>query len=265
VALQDEIGHGTHVAGIVGGDGSLSASLGGVDAAGVAQGAEFISMRVATPGFGIVDDIDWEEAALAAFDWIIRKGPEHGIRIAQNSWGLLPTEPNLGLDCGIPTDFDGMAEMISAVVDSGVTVVFASGNYGPSTDTIGQYHRPDSGAILVAAACKADDVTGCGPDQEITNFSSRGAEDGSGPQVDVSAPGDAVMAAASPSILVPLTECAVEQEVGYVCLSGTSMAAPHVAGVAALMYEANPDLTPAQVGLHRVHGGRHAGLAVRRR
>ena len=85
LALQDEIGHGTHVASTVGGDGSLSASQGGPDLAGVAPGVEFISMRVATPGFGIVDDIDWEEAALAAFDWTIRHRKEFGPFILINT------------------------------------------------------------------------------------------------------------------------------------------------------------------------------------
>ena len=161
LALQDEIGHGTHVAGTVGGDGSLSASQGGPDLAGVAPGVDLISMRVATPGFGIADDIDWEEAALAAFDWTIRHREEYGIDITQNSWGLLPTEPNcLGLDCGEPTDFDAMSAMIDSVVDSGVHVIFSAGNSGPEPGTIGGYHDPANGAILVGAACKSVDSSG---------------------------------------------------------------------------------------------------------
>lgn len=248
LALQDEIGHGTHVAGTIGGDGTLSESQGGPNLAGVAPGVELISMRVATPGFGIVDDIDWEEAALAAFDWTIRHRKEYGIDITQNSWGLLPTEPNcLGLDCGEPTDFDAMSTMIASVVDSGVHVVFSAGNSGPEPGTIGDYHDPSNGAILVGAACKTKDSSRCEPGQEMTDFSSRGAADGSGPQVDVVAPGDTIMAALSPSVLVPLTECAEIQTPGYFCISGTSMSSPHVAGVVALMLDANKKATPRQV------------------
>jgi subtilisin family serine protease len=84
-------------------------------------------------------------------------------------------------------------------------------------------------------------------DQQVTDFSSRGAADGTGPQVDVVAPGDTIMAALSPSVLAPLTECAQTQQPGYFCISGTSMASPHVSGVAALMLEANPQATPTQV------------------
>jgi serine protease AprX len=230
----------------VGGDGSLSASQGGPDLAGVAPGVSLISMRVATPGFGIVDDIDWEEAALAAFDWTIRH-QEYGIDITQNSWGLLPTEPNcLGLDCGEPTDFDAMSRMIRSVVDSGVHVVFSAGNDGPEPGTIGGYHDAANGAVLVGAACKSVDSSRCVPGQQIVDFSSRGAADGTGPQVDVVAPGDTIMAALSPSVLAPLTECAEIQQPGYFCISGTSMASPHVSGVVALMLQANPQATPAQ-------------------
>lgn len=246
LALQDEIGHGTHVASTVGGDGSMSESQGGPDLAGVAPGVSLISMRVATPGFGIVDDLDWEEAALAAFDWTIRHREEYGIDITQNSWGLLPTEPNcLGLDCGEPTDFDAMSEMIGSVVDSGVHVVFSAGNDGPEPGTIGGYHDPANGAVIVGAACKSVDSQ-CEAGQQITDFSSRGEADGTGPQVDVVAPGDAIMAALSPSVLAPLTECAEKQTPGYFCISGTSMSSPHISGVLALMLQANPNATPAQ-------------------
>lgn len=246
LALQDEIGHGTHVASTVGGDGSLSAAQGGPDLAGVAPGVSLISMRVATPGFGIVDDLDWEEAALAAFDWTIRHREEYGIDITQNSWGLLPTEPNcLGLDCGEPTDFDAMSHMIKSVVDNGVHVVFSAGNDGPEPGTIGGYHDAGNGAILVGAACKSVDSQ-CAAGQLITDFSSRGAADGTGPQVDVVAPGDTIMAALSPSVLAPLTECAEIQPPGYFCISGTSMSSPHVSGVLALMLQANSQATPAQ-------------------
>jgi serine protease AprX len=248
LALQDEVGHGTHVASTVGGDGSFSESQGGRDLAGVAPGVSFISMRVATPGFGVVDDIDWEEAALAAFDWTIRHRVEYGIDITQNSWGLLPTEPNCsGLDCGEPTDFDAMSRMIKSVVNSGVHVVFSAGNDGPAPGTIGGYHDARNGAILVGAACKSVDSSRCEPGQKIVDFSSRGAANRTGPQVDVVAPGDTIMAALSPSVLAPLTECPEIQQPGYFCISGTSMASPHVSGVAALMLQANPRATPAQV------------------
>ena len=255
IALQDEIGHGTHVASTVGGTGDAADAQGAEQLNGVAPAATLYSMKITTAPFGIVEDLDFEEAALAAFDYTIRHHEELGIRITQNSWGLLPAEPDcLGLGCGEPTDFDGMAEMVQAVTDAGVAVIFSAGNDDDDPDgesTIDSFS--DAGrAVTVAAACKTVD-SNCDTETEaetgITDFSSRGRDDGTGEQVDVAAPGDTIMAALSPSILAPppLNQCADRAPVGYFCISGTSMAAPHVSGVAALMYQANPDLTPGGV------------------
>lgn len=250
LALQDEIGHGTHVASTVGGDGSLAASEGSdLDLRGVAPGVDFVAMRIATPGFGIVDDIDWEEAAMASLDYTRRHAEELGIRVVNNSWGILPAEPSSVPGVGEISDYDAVAEMAKSVWDAGVTLVFSAGNDGPEPGTIKPAPGGLPAAITVAAACKAVDGA-CAPGG-ITGFSSRGVEDGTGNQADIAAPGDTIMAALSPSILAPppLNQCPAEAPAGYFCISGTSMASPHVAGVAALMYEANPVLTPDQVKL----------------
>jgi serine protease AprX len=141
------------------------------------------------------------------------------------------------------------------VVSSGIPLVFAAGNDGADPaggSTIGVAPNGLEEVITVAAACKTDPALGsdegCVAGRLVGDFSSRGSANGTGPQVDISAPGDNILAAASPSILVPLSRCVdriVEQPL-YECLSGTSMAAPHVAGVVALMREVNPDLTPPQ-------------------
>ncbi len=248
IALQDEIGHGTHVASTVGGSGASSAFAGGPDLAGVAPGVELFSFKVATAPFGIVDDLDWEEAALASFDYIIRHNEELGIRVAQNSWGLLPSEPNcLGFceDLGETTDFDAMKAMVQATVDAGVTVVFSAGNDGRDGEGTVPIFKGFEAPITTAAACRRSN--GACAEGGITDFSSHGLADLTGPQVDIATPGDTIMAAVSPSILLPLTECPDSQQLGYYCISGTSMASPHTAGVAALLYEANPELTPAEV------------------
>jgi len=249
-AMIDEVGHGTHVAGTVGGDGAAAVMAGSsLDLRGVAPGVDFVAMRIGSPASGVVVDIDFEEAAVAALDYIVRHHAELGIKVVNNSWGLLPVEPGglVPLPVGEETDYDAAAEVARAVVAEGVTMVFSAGNDGPGFDSIRPSPNGIPEVITVAAACKAVDG-GCAAGG-ITGFSSRGAEDGSGPQVDVSAPGDQIMAALSPSILAPLTECpeATAANPGYFCISGTSMASPHVAGVAALMYEASPAILPAQV------------------
>lgn len=243
-ALQDEVGHGTHVAGTVGGDGSGGQS--DRNLAGVAPGVEFISLKIASAANGVVEDVGFEENAMAAIDYLIRH-PDLGVKLTNNSWGLLETEPGEG-GLGEPTDFDAANAMVEKASAEGITMVFSAGNDGPEPGTINLDPGGTPSAITVAAACKGTEEGqgGSCPAGEITEFSSRGTADGDGPQVDVSAPGDQILAPVSPSVLKALDQCPDSGELLYYCISGTSMAAPHVAGVVALMQEVNPKLTPAQ-------------------
>lgn len=242
-ALQDEVGHGTHVAGTVGGDGGGTQS--DRDLSGVAPGVTFVALKIASAVNGVVEDIGFEENALAAIDYLIRH-PELDVKLTNNSWGLLEEEPGSVPGAGFPTDFDAAEAIVVKATQAGITMVFSAGNDGPEAGSINRSPGGAPEAITVAAACKGEDHGGSCPAGEIAPFSSRGAADGSGPQVDVSAPGDQILAPSSPSILLPLTECADPAEPLYYCISGTSMASPHVTGVVALMQQVNPELTPAQ-------------------
>ena len=241
VALQDELGHGTHVAGTVGGDGGGTQS--GRDLAGVAPDVSLVSLKIASAFNGLLDDVGFEENAMAAIDYLIRH-PELNVKLTNNSWGLLPTEPSTLP--GEPTNYEAAQAMIARATEAGITMVFSAGNSGPDPGSINQSPGGSPLAITVAAACKGEDDGGSCPEGEITGFSSRGTADGKNPQVDVSAPGDQILAPVSPSVLAPLTECLDPAEPLYYCISGTSMASPHVAGVVALMQQVNPKLTPAQ-------------------
>jgi serine protease AprX len=243
LALQDEVGHGTHVAGTVGGDGGGTQT--DRDLSGVAPAVSLVSLKIASAANGVVEDIGFEENALAAIDYVVRH-PDLGIKLTNNSWGLLETEPSTVP--GEATDFDAANAMVEAASAAGITMVFSAGNDGPEPGSINEDPGGAPSAITVAAACKGVEAGqgGSCPAGEITGFSSRGASDGTGPQVDVSAPGDQILAPVSPSVLAPLTECADPAEPLYYCISGTSMAAPHVAGVVALMQQVNPALLPAQ-------------------
>jgi serine protease AprX len=245
-ALQDEVGHGTHVAGTVGGDGSGAQS--DRDLSGVAPAASFVSLKIASAANGVVEDVGFEENALAAIDYVIRH-EELDVRLTNNSWGLLEEEPSTVPGAGEPTDFDAANAVVEAASAAGITMVFSAGNDGPEPGSINEDPGGAPSAITVAAACKGTEPGqgGSCAAGEITDFSSRGAADGTGPQVDVAAPGDQILAPVSPvSVLTPLTQCLDPAEPLYYCISGTSMAAPHVAGVVALMQEVDPDLLPAQ-------------------
>jgi serine protease AprX len=271
-ARTDDIGHGTHVAGIVAGNGTGAQKRSNANQ-GVAPGAQLVDLRIAAgPVQGLVDDAGWERNAIAAFDWLLRHADDeefgkNGIGVNTNSWGLTGTDVVFGAP-----DFDPLAEIIAEVDKAGMVTVFSAGNDGAGDDvraTTVPNGLPQ--VISVAASCKPGAKTqGCGDPRanDIAKFSSRG------PAVDIAAPGVEIVSAVSPSIVGAIGKGCAPKELGpvpcvltpgsyggegatpadvavnfalYGSLNGTSMAGPHIAGVVALLLEANPKLTPMQV------------------
>jgi len=271
-ARTDDIGHGTHVAGIVAGTGA-GAQKRSNDNRGVAPAAQLVDLRIAAgPIQGAVSDAGWERNAIAAFDWLLRHHKDkefgaRGIAINTNSWGLTPAD----LFYGKP-GYDPLAAIIAKVDKAGMITVFSAGNDGAKDDVTAK--KVPNGlpeVISVAASCKPGATTqGCGDPakNDIAKFSSRG------PAVDIAAPGVEIVSAVSPSFVGAVGKGCAPKELGaapcvltpgsyggngatpadvaanyalYGSLNGTSMAAPHIAGVVALLLQANPDLTPVQV------------------
>ena len=229
-------GHGTHCAGSVGGSGARSGGL----QRGVATGADLV-------GYGsgaVISILD----ALGGFDYAIANKDRFDapIRVISNSWGSSGA-------------FDPTDPVVVASYEAykhGIVSVFAAGNSGPAANT----HNPYAQApwvISVGAANK---------DRTLADFSSRGnpGETGSFTMPDgsswtysneptLAATGVDVVSARALTGVLPVL--AVGQDINldpallpfYTHMSGTSMATPHVAGIVALLFEANPALTPAEV------------------
>jgi serine protease AprX len=230
-------GHGTHVAGIAAGDGTAS----GAKYVGVAPGANLIGL-----GAGEAITVLW---ALAGFDWILDHHAEYNIQVLNNSWGTTG-------------DFDPAHPINIAskkIYDRGIAVVFAAGNEGPGENTMNPYSVAPW-VISVAASCKTvspDPTNGAGQCAGgfLADFSSRGRAGDAMYHPDITAPGVNIVSTRSifgvviggTALPADLLDCAISQThlAYYMCIGGTSMAAPHVAGTIALMEEASRGrLTP---------------------
>ncbi|HEY7595584.1 MAG TPA: S8 family peptidase [Actinophytocola sp.] len=206
----DNFGHGTHVASIVAGTGAKS----GGKFRGVAWGASILDGKV-------LDDFGSgaESGIIAGMQW----AAEQGADIA-----------NLSLGGGDTPDVDPLEEAVNTLSEQyGTLFVIAAGNSGPQEGTVGSPGSAEA-ALTVGAV---DD------DDNLADFSSVGPRTGDGGiKPDITAPGVDIVAAKAAH-----GQIGDPAEDGYVSLSGTSMATPHVAGAAALIAQQHPDWNGAQL------------------
>jgi len=209
----DYAGHGTHVAGIIAGDEEVYR--------GVAPRARIISAKVLNKkGRGS------EELIGAGMMWTYVEGAE----VINLSLGVEP-DPFFGFlgDSG-PKSF--LSRLCDALASKGVVIVAAAGNDGPEEGTIRSPGASES-AITVGAVDKH---------RKLTDYSSRGPVDGI-TKPDILAPGGILGPSIPPDEGIISTRSSRSERKGYpdechTSLYGTSMAAPHVSGSAALILEA---------------------------
>ena len=239
-APYDDYGHGTHVAGIVAGNGFDSAGR----RSGIAPGAHVIALKVLDgAGHGRISDV------IAALDFVVTYKDAYNIRVA-----------NLSVATGVYESYatDPLPLAARRAVEAGVVVVAAAGNYGRGPDGRSQYGgitAPGNSPWVLTVGASSHMGTIDRADDTIAPFSSRGptAIDRA-PKPDLVAPGVGIESLSDPdssmySTRSPylLSGTVATSYLPYLSLSGTSMAAPVVSGTVALMLQANQALTPNQV------------------
>jgi serine protease AprX len=234
---HDDYGHGTHVAGIIAGNGLDSDGA----RSGIASGAHLIVLRVLDAnGRGHISDV------IAAIDYTIAHSAELNIRVL-----------NLSIASGVYESFttDPLTLATERAVLSGMIVVAAAGNNGRTAADQTQYGGITSPAnapwvLTVGASSHMGTIERA--DDTVPRFTSRGptAVDYRA-KPDLVAPGVGIESLSNPGSTLYTSSAAYllpgtreTPELPYLSLSGTSMSAPVVSGTVALMLQANPNLTP---------------------
>lgn len=227
----DRSGHGTHTMGLmVGSDGN--------DTVGVAPGAQWITAGVIDQGKTLsatISDI------LAAFQWSLNP---------DGNWSTTSDVPDVILNSwGVPANLFGPCDqtfwqVIDNVEAAGIVAIFAAGNEGPDPQTL---RNP---ANRATSPLNSFSVGAVGSDKVVANFSSRGpAVCGSSSNIkpEVVAPGVSLRSAALGG--------------GYRLMSGTSMAAPLVAGMVAIARQYDPNATVEDIKWAIIQSAEDLGAA----
>ena len=225
-AGDDGFGHGTHLAGVIAGDGS--ASLG--KWRGVAPGANLVSLKVA--GENGATDVS---VVIAAIQWVVTHKDAYGIRVLNLAFGT---------DAVQPYALDPLDAAVERAWAAGITVVVSAGNRGPGAGTIS---KPGDDPYVITVGAADLHQTGDRSDDEVAPFSSRGPTPDGFEKPDLVGPGTTIVATRDAGGTIDQLHPDAVVDDSYFKGTGTSQAGAIVSGVVALMVDANPSLTPRRV------------------
>src|SRR6266508_3133032 len=221
----DGRGHGTFVAGVLGG--SAAGYAGG------AANAKIVSLDVMDDkGMAMTSDV------IAAADWIYQNKDAYGIRVA-----------NFSLHNSVANSFmyDPLDKAVERLWFSGVVVVAAAGNYGTGTGPSGVLYSPGNDPFVITAGAADIEGTMATSDDTAAPWSAYGYTVDGFMKPDVGAPGRYIVGPVPPTSTLVAERPASVVAPGYMQLSGTSFAAPVVAAAAAYVLALHPSYTPDQV------------------
>lgn len=215
IGIYDDNGHGTHLAGIIGGNGTLSNGK----FRGVAPACQYIIIKVLDAmGNGNID------AVVRAVDWILENQARYRIRFLNISIGMMPQ-----------TKKEEQRTLIFAIQklwEKGICVIVASGNNGPGMSSV---TVPGTIPELITVGSLDDEDRFLLNGNMHVGYSGRGPTDHCVTKPEILAPGTRI------------TSCGSHG--GYVSKSGTSMATAVVTGGLAVLGEIYPDFSPSDLKL----------------
>jgi serine protease AprX len=224
-ATGDDRGHGTFVAGIAAGDAP--------GYTGANPGAKILPIRVMDQnGMAMTSDV------IRGAEWIYQNKDAYNIKIA-----------NFSLHSAMPSKFtnDPLDKAVEKLWFAGVTVVVAAGNYGTAGGPSGVRYAPgnDPFVITVGAVDLGDSIKA--RDDFAPSWSAYGYTYDGFAKPEIGAPGRYMVGPVPVGSTLPAERPGNVESPGYMQLSGTSFAAPAVAGAVAYMLARNPSWTPDQV------------------
>lgn len=212
----DENGHGSHICGIIGGDGHASGGI----YRGIAPGCNLIPIKVLDKrGNGFASDV------LAGLRFIREHKERLGIRIINISVGSF-SRKSMG-------ENSALVRGVNEAWDDGLVVVVAAGNMGPKSGTI---TTPGISRKVITVGCSDDDKEVNVMGSRMVDYSGRGPTGSCICKPDLVAPGASIISWSN-------------QAGRYTAKSGTSMATPLVSGAIALLLEKYPHMTNLEVKL----------------
>lgn len=228
-STRDEYGHGTHVAGIIGGNGAASNGL----YKGVAPGVNLINLKVSDK-----DGMTYESNMINSLQWVYDNKDIYNIRVV-----------NISINSTVAQSYH--TSPLDAAVEilwfNGIVVVVSAGNNGTGEGPVAIY-PPANDPFVITVGATEDKGTGDLVDDNLAVFSAYGTTDDGFAKPDLVAPGRNVVAPLSEKVATVYNAHPLHR-VGdnYFRMSGTSMSAPVVSGAVALLLQDEPDLNPDQV------------------
>jgi serine protease AprX len=232
---RDDYGHGTHVAGIIGGNGTKSKGA----YIGVAPQVDLINVKVSDDrGAGTTSDV------VSGLQWVYDNKDQYNIRVV-----------NLSLNSSVPESYDTspLSTAVEILWFNGIVVVVSAGNNGDGSGN-GILYPPANDPFVITVGATDDMDTADISNDARAPFSAYGTTESGFAKPDLVAPGTdiiSLLAGNSCELVRGHPDHRVDGFAGgkdyYFRMSGTSMASAVTAGAVALLLQDEPDLTPNQV------------------